>query len=331
MFDRMAPPWDEAGGKKIHAFPAARLRARPAKLHMNAMFDWNDLRYFLAVAREGSTHAAAAALKVNQSTVQRRLASLEEAVGRRLVERHPSGYRLTQLGQDMLAHAEAVEASIAAFARALKSSDTEVTGTVRVTCPETDMYRLLTPSIERFRAQYPGLRVEFLMTEKRLDLSRGEADVALRGGPPLDNSLIGRKIGDVRWYVYASRAYVARYGKPARPEDIVQHAVIAFDGQIAEGLPARWFRSYTAEANIVARSKSMLSTLSAVKTGIGLALLPHHIGEPEEELVRVLELPADLKQPMTLLVHPDLRNVPRVRAFFDFMVGEIDRLRPLFG
>jgi DNA-binding transcriptional LysR family regulator len=298
---------------------------------MNGMFDWSDLRYFLAVAREGSTQAAAAALKVNQSTVQRRLASLEEAIGRKLVERHPSGYRLTQLGREMLAPAEAVEASIAAFERAVKSSDSELTGTVRVTCPETDMYRLLTPSIERFRAEYPGLRVEFVMTEKRLDLAKGEADIALRGGPPLDDSLIGRKIGDVHWYVYASRAYVARYGRPARPEDIGQHAAIAFEGQIAEGLPARWFRSHAAEANIAARSRTMLSTLSAVKSGIGLALLPHHIGEPEEELVRVLELPPELKQPMTLLVHPDLRHVPRVRAFFDFMVGEIDRLRPLLS
>jgi DNA-binding transcriptional LysR family regulator len=298
---------------------------------MNGMFDWNDLRYFLAIAREGSTHAAAAALGVNQSTVQRRLAALEEGIGRKLMERHPAGYRLTDFGQQLLPSAEAVEASIAALDRAVKATDTELTGTVRVTCPETDMYRLLGPSIERFHAQYPGLRVEFVMTEKRLDLSRGEADVALRGGPPLDNSLIGRKIGDVHWYVYASRSYVTRYGKPARPEEIAQHAVIAFEGQIAENLPARWFRSYVAEANIAARSRSMLSTLSAVKTGIGLALLPQHIGEPEAELVRVLALPADLKQPMTLLVHPDLRNVPRVRVFFDFMVGEIDRLRPLLS
>jgi DNA-binding transcriptional LysR family regulator len=263
--------------------------------------------------------------------VQRRLAALEVGIGRKLVERHPAGYRLTDFGQQLLPSVEAVEASVAALARAVKSVDTELTGVVRVTCPETDMYRLLGPSIERFRAQHPGVRVEFVMTEKRLDLSRGEADIALRGGPPLDNSLIGRKIGDVHWHVYASRAYVARHGKPARPEEVAEHAVIAFEGQIADNLPARWFRSYAAEANIVARSRSMLSTLSAVKTGIGLALLPHHIGEPEEELMRVLELPADLKQPMTLLVHRDLRDVPRVRAFFDFMIGEIDRLRPLLS
>ena len=96
----MLPAWDEAGAKKIHASPAARLHGRRAKLHMNGMFDWSDLRYFLAIAREGSTHAAAAALGVNQSTVQRRLAALEVGIGRKLVERHPAGYRLTDSGSN---------------------------------------------------------------------------------------------------------------------------------------------------------------------------------------------------------------------------------------
>jgi DNA-binding transcriptional LysR family regulator len=298
---------------------------------MNGMFDWNDLRYFLAIAREGSTQAAAAALKVNQSTVQRRLAALEEGVGRKLVERRPAGYRLTQFGREMLAPAEAVEASVAAFERAIRSSDTEPTGTVRLTCSETELYRLLTPSLERLGALYPGLRVEFVMTEKRLDLARGEADIALRGGTPGDHNLIGRKISDVPWNIYASRSYVARCGKPARPEEIARYAVIAYEGQLADSPPARWFRSHMSEPDIAARCNTLLSALAAAKSGIGLALLPHHIGEPEEDLVRVLVLPPELKQPITLLVHPDLRNVPRVRAVFDFLVGEIDRLRPLLS
>jgi DNA-binding transcriptional LysR family regulator len=296
---------------------------------MNRMFDWNDLRYFLAIAREGSTQAAGAALKVNPSTVQRRLAALEEGIGGKLIERHRTGYRLTDLGQQALDHAEAMEASVAAVERLVKTAETELTGAVRITCPEADMYRLLTPSLERLRAEYPNLRVEFVMTERRLDLSKGEADIALRGGPPGDDSLIGRKIGDVSWHVYASRAYVERHGKPSRPEEIAQHSVIVCVGQLLEAAQVRWFRAHVAEAHIVARSHSVLSMLPAVKSGIGLALLPYPVGTPEEELVRVLDLPAEFNQPITLLVHPDLRNVPRVRAVFDFLVGEIDQLRPL--
>jgi DNA-binding transcriptional LysR family regulator len=296
---------------------------------MNRMFDWNDLRHFLAIARVGSTQAAAKALQVNQSTVQRRLAALEEAIGDKLVERHPAGYRLTELGRKALPHAEAMEASVAAVERLVKTAETELTGTVRITCPEADMYRLLTSSLERLRAQYPHLRVEFVMTEQRLDLAKGEADIALRGGPPGDDNLIGRKIGDVSWHVYASRDYLDRHGRPARPEEIAEHSVIVCVGQLLQAAQVRWFRSYVTEANVVARSHSVLSMLPAAKSGIGLALLPYPVGTPEEELVRVLDLPPELNQPITLLVHPDLRNVPRVRAVFDFLVGEIDRLRPL--
>jgi DNA-binding transcriptional LysR family regulator len=317
------------GTSQNRAPEAASLRARVCKHALNEMLDWNDLRYFLAVAREGSMLAAARALNVNQSTVQRRLAALEEAVGGKLVERHPAGYRLTDLGQRLLVQAEGVETAVAAFERVAKSGDTQLSGTVRLTCAEADMYRLLTPSLERFRLRYPDLRVEFVITERYLDLAKGEADIALRGGVQRDSALIGRKVGDVPWSIYASRAYVERCGRPVCPEDVAQHAVIAFEGQLADIAPARWFRSWVADSTIVAHSSSVLATLPAVKSGIGLALLPQHIGAPENDLLPVLDLPADLAQPITLLVHPDLRNTPRVAALFDFLVGEISNLRPL--
>jgi DNA-binding transcriptional LysR family regulator len=293
------------------------------------MLDWNDLRYFLAIARHGSMLAAAKALNVNQSTVQRRLATLEEAVGGKLIERHRTGYRLTDLGQKMLSHAEGVESAVAAFERAVKSSETELAGTVRVTCAETEMYRLLSAPLERFRVRYPGLRVEFVITDKLVDLAKGEADIAVRGGAVRDTALIGRKIGDVPWIVYASRAYVERCGKPARPEDIAHYAIIANAGQLAESSAVRWFLSWATDSAIVAHSTGLPGTLTAVKSGIGLALLPQHIGARESDLVPVLDLPAELVQPITLLVHPDLRNTPRVRALFDFLVDDIPNLRLL--
>ena len=178
-------------------------------------FAWDDLRHFLAFARAGSMQAAAKALGVNQSTVQRRIAELEERVGRRLVERHLGSYRLTELGEQLRPAAEGVEAAVAAFERHLAASDKGLTGTVRVTCGSSMAACLRrTPLIDAFHARYPGLRVELVISERFLDLSKGEADIAIRLGEPRDEALVGRKIADASWAVYASRAYVERYGRP---------------------------------------------------------------------------------------------------------------------
>src|SRR5437588_1255734 len=131
------------------------------------MFSWDDLKYFLAFARTGSILAAARAQGVNHSTVQRRLAELEARLGRRLIERHLTDYRLTNLGEKLLPHAEHIEEAVEAFARHLAaSSDTELTGTIRVTCSSTVGLRLKrTPLIDAFEARFPGLRVELVMSD----------------------------------------------------------------------------------------------------------------------------------------------------------------------
>src|SRR5258708_14399755 len=197
------------------------------------MFDWNDLRHFLAFARQGSTVAAAKALGVNQSTVHRRLDELERRLGSRLIERHVGGYRMTEIGGGLQAYAERVEDAVAALERHLASCDPDLTGTIRVTCPASVADRLArTHLLDRFHARYPSLRVELVMSDRFLDLSKGEADIAIRAGESRDGSLVGRKIASGRWGIYASRSYVARQGPPDRLEDIERHFVVAPDGAI---------------------------------------------------------------------------------------------------
>jgi DNA-binding transcriptional LysR family regulator len=169
------------------AWAVARLRVRLAKLHTARMFAWDDLRHFLAFARAGSMQAAAKALGVNQSTVQRRIAELEERVGRRLVERHLGSYRLTELGEELRPAAEGIEAAVAAFERHLAACDKGLTGTIRVTCGSILADRLRRTSlIDAFHARHPGLRVELVISDRFLDLSKGEADIAIRAGEPQD-------------------------------------------------------------------------------------------------------------------------------------------------
>jgi DNA-binding transcriptional LysR family regulator len=294
------------------------------------MFDWNDLKYFLAVAHHHSTLAAGRALQVNQSTVQRRLAALERRLGRPLVQRHPTGYRLTEFGEALLPYAESVAKAVAALEQQLESAQLEAVGVIRVTCPEPLVYRITqTTLLDRFHARYPGLRVEFVMSDKYLDLMKGEADVALRSGDTVDNELVGRKIGDSLWAVYASRKYIERCGQPDRVEAIEQHDLVGFDETMANHRAAQWLRDVAPHGRVVARNNSVLGLLYSVKAGVGIAPLPTAIADAEPELVRVLGPVPELARIWRLLTRADLRHTPRVAAFFDFMIEEIDTLRPI--
>jgi DNA-binding transcriptional LysR family regulator len=292
-------------------------------------FAWDDLRHFLAFARGGSMQAAAKALGVNQSTVQRRIAELEDCVGHRLVERHLGSYRLTALGEQLLPAAEGVEAAVAALERHLAACDKGLTGTVRVTCGSSLAARLRqTPLIDAFHSRYPGLRVELVISERFVDLSKGEADIAIRLGEPREEALVGRKIADASWAVYASQAYVERHGRPHNVEDLNRHLVIGCDGAIANYPAARWMRSVAPRATIAARSEHWQGVMLAVKAGAGLAAMPHWQGDAERELVRVIEN-IGLVLPYYLLMHRDMQHTPRVRAFADFVASEIKSFRAL--
>jgi DNA-binding transcriptional LysR family regulator len=305
------------------------LFGRPTKvLSQAAMFDWNDLRYLLAIAREGSTLSAAKALGVSQPTVQRRLAALEDRIDRKLVEHHPTGYRLTELGKTLLPHAIEVERSVEAFQRQLMSEGEELTGTLRVTCPEGMASRLLAPVIEAFREKYPELRVDLIMTDRRLDLTKGKAEVALRMHEPGDDQLIARRIANSPWAIFASQSYIKRHGRPQRLEDLNQHAIIEFAGELADNHAAQWLQKVAPKARIAIRGNSMLGVLAAVKSGAGLAPLPMLLGTTEGGLEPVLESIPEIDTKLYLVMHADLQRTPRVRAFCDFVVAEIARLRP---
>jgi len=294
------------------------------------MLDWNDLKYFVAVARHGSTIAAARALAVDQSTVQRRLTALERHIGRALVHRHTTGYRLTDFGTEMLEAATQVEQAAAAFEQALAESRRNAAGAIRLTCPEPLVSRFTRSGLlDRFHALHPGLHVEFVMSDKYVDLRTGEADVALRSGDTDDGVLVGRKVGDSLWAVYASKDYVARHGQPASIDALQAHPLAAFEETMAGHRASQWLRQVAPNANIVARSGSVLGLLLSVKAGVGVAPLPTALGDAEPELVRVLGPIPELARDWRLLAMPEIRKTARVSAFFDFLVAEIEALKPI--
>ncbi|MEZ5606234.1 MAG: LysR family transcriptional regulator [Burkholderiaceae bacterium] len=295
-----------------------------------AMYDWNDLKYLLAVAQHGSTTAAAKALRVNQSTVQRRLVELERRIGHPLVQRAQAGYRLTTFGEQLLPLAQRVEQAALALAQQVQVQARDLCGTVRVTCPEPIVARLHGSGlIERFHERHPHLKVEFVMSDRYLDLSKGEVDIALRSGDTDDESLVGRKIGDSLWAVYASLTYLVRSGRPQSLEDLGRHDWIGLDESMRGHRAALWLQQVVPQTQIVARNNSVLGLAYSAKAGLGLAPLPTPLGDAHGDLVRVLGPIPELSRIWRVLTTPELRHTPRVAAFFDFVVEEVDALRPI--
>lgn len=293
-------------------------------------FDWDDLRYLLALARHQSTLAAGRALGVDQSTVQRRLAELERCVGRALVQREPSGYRLTELGRELVPFAEQVEASVGAVERHLEQARRDDVGVLRLTCPEPIVARLTRAGIlERFHARHPGLRVELVMSDRELDLAAGEADVALRSGDGADDRLVGRKLAESIWAVYASRRYVERHGAPRTVAELGGHPLVGLDASSSGHRVTRWLADVAPGATVAARAHGVLGLVESARSGVGLAPLPTALGDAEPDLVRVLGPVPALTRAWRLLTSPALRGTPRVSAFFDFVLEELEALRPV--
>lgn len=293
-------------------------------------YQWDDLRYFLAVAEHGSTGAAGRALQVDASTVQRRLAALEAALGQPLALREPAGYRLTPFGMQLLPLAQAVRQAADALAQAAAGAALDLTGVVRMTCPEPIVSRLAASALfERFRARYPGLRVEFVISDRYLDLTRGDADLALRSGDTDDGRLVGRAVADSSWAVYASRRYAAEHGLPQDEPALAAHDIVAFDETLARHRASQWLREVAPTARVVARNNSVLGLLQAVRSGLGVAALPTALGDAEPELVRAFGPVPALARRWHVLARPDLRRTPRVAALFDFIVENAEALAPV--
>jgi DNA-binding transcriptional LysR family regulator len=289
------------------------------------MFTWDDLKHFLEFARKGSILAAAKTQGVNHSTVYRRLANLEKSLGHRLIERRLTGYRLTELGLGLLPYAERVEEAIAACDRYLASCDQALSGTVRVTCTPHVGERLKnTPLFETFHTRFPGLRIELMLSDRLVDLSKREADIAIRSLETeiADEALVGYKIAEGTWAVYASRSYVERHGRPACSADIARHRVVK-----SEYSAGWWLGTVAPHATVAAYSESSSGVVVAVKSGVGIAPLPTVVGDAESELVRVIDDVPEMSTHFYLLIHPDMQRVPRVRAFSDFVVSEIRTFR----
>ena len=285
------------------------------------MFAWDDLRSVLAVSRTGNLQKAAAALGVNHSTMFRRLNALEETLGSKLFERLATGYRPTDSGQRLIEAAERMESEALSLDRDLSGRDTRLTGTVRVTASETLAFGVLTGEIARFREAHPGITVELMVDNRVLDLSRREADIALRAARPAQGDLFGRKLADISWRFYASPAYLTVHGKPRTLRDLDKHLLISWGEATQPTKAAAWLARNLGAAPIAYRTGSLVNQMMAAKSGISLALLPSYLGNADAGLAPVLPVLTDLSTELWLVTHRSLKDTARIRAFME-IVGD---------
>ena len=281
---------------------------------------WDEFRLVRAVAERGALAPAAAHLGINPSTAFRRLAAVEAALGTRLFERHRSGYVPTPAGEAMAAAAARMEEEVARFDREVADRALTPSGTLRVTAAATLVTDLLMPMLGRFRSRYPAVQVDLVVSEEALNLSRRDADVALRATRAPPPNLVGRRIATIAWAVY---------GRVQAEPEAADAAWVSPSEAVAGGLFARFVAARAGSERVALRINTVQGLCEAIVEGVGIGPLPCYRGDRIAALRRLSGPEPDLAGSLWLLTHPDLRHAARVRAFMDHVAAEVAPLRPV--
>jgi DNA-binding transcriptional LysR family regulator len=291
--------------------------------------DWDDLRFVLALRRAGSLGAAARLLKVEQSTASRRLTSLEAALGAQLVARTPEGVVLNEAGLLVAAVAEGCDASIEDLTRRIGGEDRRPEGIVRLATTES-MATFLMAGLASLRQEHPRIQVQVVVGSATLDLLRREADLAVRLFREKNPSLVTRKIADIGWSLYGSRAYVERtgvtFGAELAADALAGQQVIGYAGPAARAPGPVWLACHSRPEDIVLTGESVPSVLNAVKASLGLSVLPCFAAHDDASLVR-LTPSLIARGEAFLVIPPDHRETVRVRLVMDAVTALCERQR----
>jgi DNA-binding transcriptional LysR family regulator len=287
---------------------------------------WDDFRLIKAIADARGLPGAAAQIGVNHSTVFRRLGQIEEALGVTLFERHRAGYVLTPAGEEMVGLATRLDEDITAFTRKLAGRELSPAGELRVTTNDSLLIHLLAPIFVRFRRQCPDVRLDVVLANHALNLSKRDADVAIRATDNPPENLVGRKVATIAWALYGR---AEEYPEPNEIEvgSLFKRDWVALGDNLATLKAVKFVQEKVAPENIAYRVNTVLGLAEAVEAGLGIGHLPCFIGDARPGLVRLAPPKPEFAADLWLLTHPDLRHSARVRVFLDFMAAEIAKRR----
>jgi DNA-binding transcriptional LysR family regulator len=300
--------------------------ARAFGLQQDAVvLDWNDLRYFLAVAEQGSTLAAGRALRVSQTTVARRIAALEEAIGLPLFEKRQAGYALTSTGEALLGKAADVRSAGVAFEEAAAATHRGLGGTVRLTVGDIFANTLLPDWLVELHDRHPDIRIELDESATPRDLGAGEADIALRscGASPAPVGTVGRRLCPDSWTFYCSREYAEQHGVPRDREQLRGHALVGGGGEMTWQAYLAVLHEIGIEEQVAIKRASMMGLLTGIRSGLGIGVLPCIIADGEPDLVRCMPPRRKSDRWLWLLTHERVRHSPAVRTVIDFLYDRL--------
>ncbi len=283
------------------------------------MYDWNDLKYFLALSRQGKLVRAAVRMQVDHTTVSRRIAALEKQLDVRLFDKSPNGYQLTDAGLRLLPLAEEIETRSNQLYREIAGKDATLSGTVRVATPEALGSQVIARHITEFKQQHPDIEIELVAETRRMSLSKREADIAISFSRPDSGRLIAWKLCDYRLRLYASRDYLSGYPPISSLDDLAQHDFVSYIEDLIEMPELRFFDNTIKNAHVVFRSTNVSAQFNAILDGLGLGLVHCFMAQRENRLQVVLPEQISVERTYWLLVHEDLRHVARVDAVCQFL------------
>ena len=284
------------------------------------MHDWDNIRFFLAVAQTGSVSAAADKLGVNQSTASRRINNFEREINVRLFERLSTGYQLTNEGKELQQRAIRMEEETFAIERDIMGKNVELKGPIRLTTSLVMIDYLLMPILKAFRDTHPGIEIQLDLSDSNYNISQREADVALRVTPaPAPENLIGRELGAVELAVYGEKNYLKSYLKNKN------YSSLHWIGEDNKNARPNWLHEHTEPIELVMRTNDVLATTTAIKNGLGVGRLPRFVGDSISELTCFNNAPKLPKIPLWLLTHVDMRRVSRVKVFNTFLAENIKK------
>jgi DNA-binding transcriptional LysR family regulator len=286
--------------------------------------NWDDLRYFLAAAESGSLSAAAKRLHSNQPTVGRHIDALEAALGLRLFQRHKKGLTLTHECAWVLEQAQLMQSGVQSIQRMVEGDFQQLRGSVRLALPEGLCNEVLIPQLDSFYRQYPNLRLILNVSSRTANLTRGEADIAVRLFRPKDADLVARQLTRMEMGLYASREYLQTHDRPENESDLLRHRIISYGDELA-GLPENiWLLDHATPGNRMLQSDSTTSRLRATAGGLGISIQPCILADAVPNLVRILEHASLPAHEVWITYHRDLRHILRIRVTVDFLIALLD-------